>query len=68
MNTIQIGVLRLPAVTQKVGLSRSTIYLLMQRGEFPRPVQLSLRAVGWYQTDVDAWLQSRKCSGVKEVA
>lgn len=68
MSTNKIGVLRLPAVTQKVGLSRSTIYLMMKRNEFPRSVKLSLRAVGWLQADIDAWLEYRKNSGVKEVA
>lgn len=67
-NSIKIGVLRLPAVIQLVGLSRSSIYLLIKQARFPKPVLLSLRAVGWRQCDIHAWLESRSVSGDKEVA
>ena len=50
---------RLPAVLERTGIGRSTLYALMSRGEFPSPVQLSIRAVGWRSTDVDSWLSSR---------
>lgn len=56
-------ILRLPQVKSKVGLSRSSIYLAMCKGTFPRPVKLGIRAVGWLQTDVDAWISS-KSAGV----
>ena len=39
--------LRLPAVIEATGLSRSTIYDKMKGGTFPRPVNLSARAVAW---------------------
>lgn len=64
----KIGVLRLPQVIQLVGLSRSSIYLLIQRGLFPKPVQLSLRAVAWRQADIEAWLASRTIAGGREGA
>ncbi|WP_417799028.1 helix-turn-helix transcriptional regulator [Terasakiella pusilla] len=32
------------------------MYRLMQRGDFPRPVQMGPRAVGWYRHEVDEWL------------
>lgn len=58
-------ILRLPAVKTRTGLSRSTIYLRIAEGSFPRPVSLGARAVGWVDAEVDAWLagkieQSRK--------
>lgn len=62
-NTVKIGVLRLPTVIQMVGLSRSSIYLLIQRNEFPKPLQLSVRAVGWRLSDIEAWLESRAVAG-----
>ena len=54
-------ILRRPAVEARVGLSRSTIYALMQRddGSFPRPIKLGERAVGWKAEDIDAWLAAR---------
>lgn len=52
-------ILRLPQVKVLVGLSRSSIYLAISRGEFPRPVSLGVRAVGWLESEVDAWLSKR---------
>ena len=50
-------ILRLPNVKASTGLSRSTIYLRISRGTFPKPVKLGGRAVGWVQTEVQEWLQ-----------
>lgn len=52
-------ILRLPDVKQKTGQSRSTIYEKIQRGEFPAPVKIGERAVGWVEAEVDAWVGDR---------
>lgn len=52
-------ILRLPAVKNTTGLSRSTIYLRVSEGSFPAPVSLGGRAVGWIEAEVDAWLKQR---------
>lgn len=52
-------VLRLPAVKTCTGLSRSTIYLRISRGEFPQPISLGPRAVGWLEEDINRWLDQR---------
>ena len=52
-------ILRLPAVIERTGLSRSTIYLKIDQGHFPRQVKLSERAIGWPSSEIDAWIQSR---------
>lgn len=65
-NSVKIGVLRLPTVIKLVALGRSTIYSMIQRNAFPRPVKLSRRAVGWHQRDIDAWLESRATTGERE--
>jgi prophage regulatory protein len=49
-------ILRLPAVKQRTGLSRSTIYLKAAQGTFPAPVSLGARAIGWVESEVDDWL------------
>lgn len=41
------------------GLSRSSIYLLMSRGEFPRPVKITGKAVAWPESVISAWLAAR---------
>lgn len=51
--------LRRPAVQEITGLSRSTIYDLMSRGEFPRPIKLTGKAVGWPESAIAEWLKSR---------
>jgi len=32
---------------------------MIGRGEFPAPVKLGARAVGWRRSDIEAWLESR---------
>ena len=52
-------ILRLPHVRRKTGLSRSTIYLRASLGEFPKPIHLGPRCVGWVEAEIDQWLNSR---------
>jgi prophage regulatory protein len=48
------------------GIGRSTIYEKINPKSkrydesFPRPIKLSLSAVGWFEQDVIAWLDSKK--------
>jgi prophage regulatory protein len=53
------SILRLPAVKTSTGLSRSTIYLRVSQGKFPKPVSLGGRAVGWLEAEIQDWLQRR---------
>jgi prophage regulatory protein len=52
----QIKILRRPQVEEMTGLSRSTLYLRMKSGKFPRPVNLGGRAVGWLSSTVENWI------------
>ncbi len=52
-------VLRLPSVKEQTGLSRSTIYLRIKKGDFPKPISLGDRAVGWLEKDIDDWLEQK---------
>lgn len=51
--------LRLTEVRKRVGLGRASIYRYMASGQFPRPHNLGARAVGWLESDIDAWIESR---------
>lgn len=51
--------LRRPAVQDLTGLSRSTIYDLMAKGAFPRPVRLTKKSVAWPESAIVAWLAQR---------
>ncbi len=54
-------ILRRPEVEAYTGLSRSTIYAWMNEGEFPPSVKLGSRLVGWRESDVQAWVDTRAC-------
>ncbi|MDB2520397.1 AlpA family transcriptional regulator [Planktomarina temperata] len=42
---------------ERLKLSRSSIYAMMATGEFPKPIRLGRRAVGWLSGDIEKWLQ-----------
>lgn len=52
-------ILRMADLKVRIGLSRSTIYEFQNCGQFPRSISLGSRAVGWLESDIEAWLQSR---------
>jgi prophage regulatory protein len=51
--------LRQHEVQKLVRLSRSTIWRLESAGQFPKRVQISENAVGWYEREVLAWRAAR---------
>ncbi|MCC5617903.1 AlpA family transcriptional regulator [Nostoc sp. CHAB 5836] len=53
------ALLRLPKVMNTTGLGRSTIYRMIAKKLFPRPIKISVRAVAWRQTDIDDWIEAR---------
>lgn len=53
------AILRRPQVEQRTGLSRSTLYQYIKDGDFPKPVRLGLRAVGWLESDISDWIATR---------
>ena len=59
-NQMQISqkLLSLKQVIAMVGLTKSTIYRLMDAGDFPRPLKLGSRCVRWLVDDVNAWISS----------
>lgn len=59
MNTNDIRILRLAAVKNKTGLSRSTIYQYIKDGAFPAQFKLGVRCVGWSEQDIIQWIQHR---------
>ncbi len=52
-------IIRLREVLDRTGLSRSMAYALIEKEQFPRPVSLGARAVGWLSSQIDAWITSR---------
>lgn len=52
-------ILKLNQVIEIVGMSRSSIYLMVQRHDFPMPIKISVRSSGWLQSEVEQWIQAR---------
>ncbi len=61
MNAMDIPekILRLQAVKARCGLSRSTIYARIALGEFPAPISLGARSIGFLESEVSAWIAAR---------
>jgi len=54
-----VRMLRIPDVIYLTGVSRTRIYELMARGEFPARRKLSERATAWRSDEIDEWIESR---------
>lgn len=57
---MQERIIRLKDVVKQVGLSASTIARLRENDEFPKPVQLTPRIIGWKQSEINEWLESKE--------
>lgn len=51
--------LRLPAVLDLVGVTRSTIYRWMNAGEFPRQISVGGNTVVWLESSVTEWMEKQ---------
>lgn len=51
-------ILRIRAVLDRTGLSRSTLYRKVQNGTFPKQVRISTRCAGWRESAVSAWMRN----------
>lgn len=56
LESVPLRFLRFQAVRDRTGLSRSTIWRLERRGEFPLHRRISSNAVGWLEAEVNAWM------------
>ncbi len=53
-------ILRFPDVARLTGMSRDHLRRLGKTEAFPKPVKISVRAIGWRESEVRNWLESRK--------
>ena len=59
ISTSATAISRLPKVQARTGLPKSSIYALIARGDFPKPIKIGRRAVGWLDSDIDAWIEAQ---------
>lgn len=64
----QPSIERLPTVLRRLGVSRSTLYKLIERGQFKAPLKLGPRSVGWLSTDSDEFIAARIQASRQQVA
>lgn len=53
-------VLRKKLVREKTGLSSASIDRKERAGDFPARIHLGIKAVGWIETEIDAWIETRR--------
>ncbi len=52
-------IIRIGEVKSRTSLARSTIYKRINDGDFPKPIKIGVRAVGWLEEDIDDWLDRK---------
>lgn len=52
-------ILRMRDMLDKTGFSRAQAYKLMNKNEFPIPIKLGAKAIGWIEAEVDNWIEER---------
>ena len=62
------AIVRRPQVQARTGLPKSSIYALMAKGAFPKPIKIGARAVGWLDSDIDAWIEAQVSASRRESA
>lgn len=55
---MEYRILRRTEVLFMTGLATSTLYAMMEKGEFPKPIKLGRRAVGWRERDIMDWVEN----------
>ena len=68
------AILRLPALSKKIGYQRSAIYEKLDPSSprydstFPKPIRLGQRAIGFLESEADDWISARIEASRKAVA
>ena len=63
LQSVPLKFLRFHSVRDRTGLSRSTIWRLERRGEFPKHRRISANAVGWLETEINDWMLTKTATG-----
>ena len=66
LNT-SIKLLRIEDVSQKTTLAKSTLWLKISQGVFPKPTKLSPAINVWKESDIDCWIESHFVSKNKTI-
>lgn len=59
------NLLRIQDVMKKTGIAKSTIWLWVKEGKFPKPIKLSERITVWDENKIDEWIKLKKSSSLQ---
>jgi prophage regulatory protein len=51
--------MRLPEVVRLTGIPRSSVYSMVSKNLFPRPIKLSERSSAWRLDELQVWIEAR---------
>jgi len=52
-------ILKIDEVTDRTGISKSSIYAQVKDGTFPPPFKLGERAIRWTDSEITEWINQR---------
>ena len=55
-------------VARIIGVSRRTVFRMMDAGEIPQPIRLSTRTMFWLPEVIENWLKERQACAQKKQA
>jgi len=58
----QNRIIRKPELFSRLGLSDATIWRMEKSGKFPRRIQIGGKAVGWFDTEINDWLNQKSAA------
>ncbi len=53
-------IMRIQEIIEITGVSRSTIWRMERRGEFPSRVPLGASSIGWLKSEINAWIKNKR--------
>lgn len=62
------ALIRRKEVERLTALSRSSIYDLMGKNKFPKPVGLGANSVAWVEAEIHQWIAERIAAGRRGIA
>ena len=68
LKQLQTALIRRKEVERLTALSRSRIYELMRKGDFPTPINLGAQSVAWVEVEIHQWIAERIAVGRRAIA
>ena len=65
MKPSQSLIMRKAELAEKLGVSSTTIWRWVNKGDIPRPIILGPRIIGWEVAVIEQWLESKRTQEVK---